>query len=53
MLKYNIGNKWDNLNNIRREARRHFRNKKQKYLKELMSMQQTVRTRILETCMQE
>jgi hypothetical protein len=27
-------NKWDNLSNIRREASRHFRNKKREYLKE-------------------
>jgi hypothetical protein len=25
---------WDNLNNVRREATRHFRNKKRKYLKD-------------------
>jgi hypothetical protein len=25
---------WDNLNNIRREASRHFRNKKREYLKD-------------------
>jgi hypothetical protein len=25
-------NKWDNLNNIRRETSRHFRNKRRKYL---------------------
>jgi hypothetical protein len=27
-------NKWDNLNNVRREARRHFRNKEREYLKD-------------------
>jgi hypothetical protein len=44
----------DNLNNVRYETSRHFRNKKREYLKaELMSLQQTVRTRILETCMEE
>jgi hypothetical protein len=26
--------KWDNLNNIRREASRHFRNKRREYLKD-------------------
>jgi hypothetical protein len=33
----------DKLNNIRCEARRHFKKKKWEYLKELMIMQQTVR----------
>jgi hypothetical protein len=35
---------WDNLNNIRLEASRHFRGKKRKYLKDkikLMNFQQT------------
>jgi hypothetical protein len=27
-------NKWDNQNNIRHEANRHFRNKKREYLKD-------------------
>jgi hypothetical protein len=36
----------DNLNNIRREASRRFRNEKREYMKtELMSIQHTVRTR--------
>jgi hypothetical protein len=41
----------DNLNNVRREASRHFRNKKREYLTDkLMSLQRTVRTRTSETC---
>jgi hypothetical protein len=41
----------ENLNNVRREAIRHFRNKKKEYLKlKLMNLKQTVRTRISETC---
>jgi hypothetical protein len=43
----------DNLNNIRREANRYFRNKKREYLKDKMSLQQTVRTRTSETCIRE
>jgi hypothetical protein len=44
----------DNLSNIRREASRHFINKKREYLKaKLMSLQRTVRTRILEICIRE
>jgi hypothetical protein len=38
----------DNLNNIRRETSRHFRNKNREYLKKkLMSFQRTVKTRTL------
>jgi hypothetical protein len=41
----------DNLNSIKRETSRHFRNKKKAYLEEeLTSLERTVRTRILETC---
>jgi hypothetical protein len=41
----------DNLNNVRHEASRYFRNKKREYLKEiLMSLQQTAKTRTSETC---
>jgi hypothetical protein len=42
----------DNLDNVRHEASRTFRTKKREYLKktELMSLKQTVRIRILETC---
>jgi DNA anti-recombination protein RmuC len=40
----------DNMNNIRHEASRHFRNKKKEYLKAIMNFKQTVRTRISETC---
>jgi hypothetical protein len=44
----------NNLNNVRREANRYFRNKKRDYLKtKLMSLQQTVRTRTSETCIEE
>jgi hypothetical protein len=42
----------DNLNNIRHEASRHFSNKKDLKAK-LMSLQRTVRTKILETCVEE
>jgi hypothetical protein len=42
----------DNLNNVRREASRHFRNKKKEYLK-LMSLQRIVRTTTSETCIEE
>jgi methionyl-tRNA synthetase len=42
----------DNLDNVRREAKIHFRNKKKEYLKlKLMNLKQTVRTRISETCL--
>jgi hypothetical protein len=44
----------DNLNNVRREASRHFRNKKREYLKtKLMSLQRIVRTRTSETCIEK
>jgi hypothetical protein len=44
----------DNLNNTKCEASRHLRNKKRKYRKtKLLSFQPTVRTRILETCIEE
>jgi hypothetical protein len=44
----------DDLNNIRRKSGRHFRKKERKYLKQkLMSLQQTVRTRTLETFIEE
>jgi hypothetical protein len=39
----------DNLHNVRREASRHFRIKKKEYLKARIN-EQTVRTRISETC---
>jgi hypothetical protein len=43
----------DNLNNVGHEASRHFRNRRREYLKEkLMSLQQTVRTRTSETCIE-
>jgi hypothetical protein len=42
----------DNVNHIRRETSRHFRNKKREYLKDLMSLQRTVRTRTLELCIE-
>jgi hypothetical protein len=38
----------DNLNNIRRETSRHFRNKKKEYMKD-KNLQRTVSTRLLET----
>jgi hypothetical protein len=40
----------DNLSSVRLEASRHFRNKKMEYLKDTMSLNQTVRTRTSETC---
>jgi hypothetical protein len=44
-------NKWGNLNNVRREASRHFRNKQREYLKEnVMSLKHTVRTRTSVIC---
>jgi hypothetical protein len=44
----------DNMNNVRCEASRHFRNKKKEPLKDkLKSLQGTVRTRTSETCMEE
>jgi hypothetical protein len=42
-----------NLSNIRCEAIRYFRNKKGEYMKDRMSLQLTIRTRILETCIEE
>jgi hypothetical protein len=44
----------DNLNKVRHEASRYFRNKKGEYLKnKIMSLQQTVKTRTLENCVEE
>jgi hypothetical protein len=44
----------DNLNNVRCEASRYFRNKKGEYLKDKsMSLQRTIRTRTLEICIEE
>jgi hypothetical protein len=44
----------DNLNNKRCEASRHFGNKKMKYLKnKLMRLQQTVKMRTSEACIEE
>jgi hypothetical protein len=44
----------DNPNNVRREASRHFRNRKREYLKyKLMSLKRVVRTRTSETCIEE
>jgi hypothetical protein len=41
----------DNCNNVRHEARRHFRNKKKVYLKaKLMNFKLTVGTKILGSC---
>jgi hypothetical protein len=41
----------DNMNNIRCEAIRHFRNKKREYLKGKIN--ELIRTRTLETCIEE
>ena len=39
------------LNNVKREASRHFRKKKREYLKaKLMNLKQNVRSKILGTC---
>jgi hypothetical protein len=44
----------DNMNNGRCEANKHFRNKKREYLHEKINeLAQTVRTRILETCIEK
>jgi hypothetical protein len=43
----------DNLNNVRREARRYLRNKKDVSKTKLMSLQQRVRTRTSQTCIEE
>jgi hypothetical protein len=44
----------DNLNNIGRVASRHFRNKKREYLKDKINeLARTVRTRTLQTCIEE
>jgi hypothetical protein len=44
----------DNLNNVRREVSRYFRNKKREYLKDkIMRLQQTVETRTSETCVEK
>ena len=39
-----------NLNNVRCEARVHFRNKKKVYLKAIIEELETIRPKILETC---
>jgi hypothetical protein len=44
----------DNLNNVRREASRHFRNKMREYLKDKINELATKRkTRTSETCTEE
>jgi hypothetical protein len=44
----------DNLNNVRREDSKYFRNKKKKYLKDKINEVATiVRTRTSETCIEE
>jgi hypothetical protein len=46
----------NNLNNRRREASRHFRNKKREYLKDKineLARNRTVRTRTSEACIEE
>jgi hypothetical protein len=44
----------DNLNNIRRETSRHFRNKKRKYLKNKFDELVTnTKTRTLENCIED
>jgi hypothetical protein len=46
---------WDNLNNIRRETSKHFRNKKREYIKEKIDELATnnKNTNIRETCIEE
>jgi hypothetical protein len=43
----------DNLNNVRLEASRHFRNNKRDYLKGKINELETNRTRTSETCTEE
>jgi hypothetical protein len=44
----------DNLNNIRHEASRYFRNKKREYLKDKINeLERTVRKRTSDTCIEE
>jgi hypothetical protein len=40
----------DNLSDVRREASRHFRNKKREYLKDKINELESNRIRISETC---
>jgi hypothetical protein len=40
----------DNMSNVRREASRHFRNKKMEYLKDKINELESNRTRTSETC---
>jgi len=43
--------KLHNLNNVRHEASRHFKNKKKDYLKaKMMNLKLTIRSKISETC---
>jgi hypothetical protein len=43
----------DNFNNVRREASRHFRNKKREYLKDKINELPTHSNNILEACIEE
>jgi hypothetical protein len=43
----------DNLNHIKWETSRHFRNKKREYLKDKINELATNRTRTIETCIEE
>jgi GrpB-like predicted nucleotidyltransferase (UPF0157 family) len=44
----------DNLNNVRRDASRHFRNKMREYMKgKIKSLQRAVRRGTSETCIEE
>jgi hypothetical protein len=43
----------DNLNNVRREASRYFRNKKREYLKDKINELAMNRTLTSETCIEE
>jgi hypothetical protein len=43
----------DNLNNVRHEASRHFRNKKRDYMKDKIDELAADRTRTVQTCLEE
>jgi hypothetical protein len=52
---YRIQNKqiWDNLNNAKHEASRHFWNKNRLSIPKLMSLQHTIRIRTIQTYIDE
>jgi hypothetical protein len=53
-LQYPSGINGDNLNNAGRDTRKYFMNRKREYFNDIMMrLQRTVRTRTLETCIEE